>query len=247
MLENREGQRVPNVTFRTRTDNDWQDVTSNDLFRGKTVILFAVPGAYTPTCSSSHLPRYNELAPVFKANGVDEIVCLAVNDAFVMREWGMQQHAEHIRLIPDGNGEFSEAMGMLVDKGELGFGKRSWRYSMLVRDGIIEKMFIEPQEPGDPFYVSDAETMLHYINRDAVAPDPVTIITRAGCPHCDRARALLDKHGIGFEEVELGNGITSRGLRGIAGSGSVPQVFMDGRLIGTADALEAYLARASAA
>lgn len=138
MLENREGQRVPNVTFRTRKDNQWVDVKTDDLFLGKTVIVFALPGAFTPTCSSSHVPGYNNLAKAFKDNGVDDIVCISVNDAFVMNEWAKDQQAENITLIPDGNGEFTEQMGMLVDKTDLGFGKRSWRYSMLVKDGMIE-------------------------------------------------------------------------------------------------------------
>ena len=140
MLQTKEGQTVPQVVFHTRQGNDWVDVTSDQLFKGKTVILFALPGAFTPTCSSTHLPRYNELAPIFADNGVDDIICLSVNDTFVMNAWAEDQKAEKITFIPDGNGEFSEAMGMLVDKSDIGFGKRSWRYSMLVKDGVIEKM-----------------------------------------------------------------------------------------------------------
>ncbi|MEX0732718.1 MAG: glutathione peroxidase [Aquisalimonadaceae bacterium] len=240
MLPNREGQRVPNVTFRTRQHNDWVNVTTDDIFKGKTVVVFALPGAYTPTCSTTHLPRYNELAPVLKANGVDDVVCLSVNDAFVMNEWAQDQEAENVRLIPDGNGEFSEGMGMLVDKADLGFGKRSWRYSMVVRDGVIEKMFIEPEKPGDPFEVSDADTMLKHLNKDAEAPEPVTIFTKPGCPHCARAKAVLKEHDLTFEEIQLGAGISSRGLRAVSGAGTAPQVFIGGRLIGTADDLEAY-------
>ena len=161
MLPNREGQRVPDVTFPVRQNNQWVNITSEELFKGKTVVLFALPGAFTPTCSTSHLPGYNELAPVFRENGVDSIVCLSVNDTFVMNEWAKDQECDNVVLIPDGNGEFSAGMGMLVDKADLGFGQRSWRYSMLVKDGVIEKMFIEPEVPGDPFEVSDAETMLH--------------------------------------------------------------------------------------
>lgn len=247
MLPNREGERVPNVTFRTRQNNDWVDVTTDELFKGKTVVVFALPGAYTPTCSTTHLPRYNELAPVLKANGVDDIICLSVNDAFVMNEWGQDQEAENVRLIPDGNGEFSEGMGMLVDKADLGFGKRSWRYSMLVKDGVIEKMFIEPEKPGDPFEVSDADTMLKYVNENAEAPEPVTIFTKLGCPHCARAKAQLQEHNLTFEEIQLGSAIGSRGLRGVAGAGTVPQVFIGGRHIGSADELEEYLRKQKAA
>jgi peroxiredoxin len=163
MPENREGQRVPDVTFRTRRDGEWSDVTTKDLFAGKTVVVFALPGAFTPTCSASHLPGYERYAEEFRQLGVDEILCLSVNDAFVMNAWAENQGCSSVRLIPDGNAAFTRAMGMLVDKEDLGFGKRSWRYSMLVRDGVIEKMFIEPDKPGDPFEVSDAETMLRYL------------------------------------------------------------------------------------
>ena len=181
MFTNREGQRLPQVAFRTRTGGEWKTVTTDDIFKGRTVAVFSLPGAFTPTCSSTHLPRYNELAPAFRANGVDEIVCVSVNDGFVMSEWAKDQEAANVRLLPDGNGEFTEKMGMLVDKADLGFGKRSWRYSMLVKDGVIEKMFIEPQKPGDPFEVSDADTMLAYINPKAKKPDQVAILTREGC------------------------------------------------------------------
>ncbi len=169
MLENREGQRVPDVTFRTRKDGDWVDVTTAEIFGGKTVAFFALPGAFTPTCSSTHLPRFNELAGELRQAGVDEIVCLSVNDAFVMDAWKLDQKAHAVRLVPDGNGEFSDKMGLLVDKADLGFGKRSWRYSMVVRDGVIEKMFIEPEKPGDPFEVSDADTLLAYLKGKAAA------------------------------------------------------------------------------
>jgi glutaredoxin-like protein len=241
MLPNREGQRVPNVTFRTRRNDQWVDVTTNDLFAGKTVVVFALPGAFTPTCSSTHLPGYNELAKVFKENGVDDIVCLSVNDAFVMNEWAKDQEAENLTLIPDGNGEFSEGMGMLVDKADLGFGKRSWRYSMLVKDGVIEKMFIEPEEPGDPFKVSDAQTMLNYINPQAGKLKLVSLFTKVGCPFCARAKAMLKEHGIDYEEIVLGKDITTRSLRAVTGATTVPQVFIDGKLIGGSEALAGYL------
>ena len=203
MLESREGHKVPQVTFRTRDGGEWKNVTTDEIFKGKTVVVFSLPGAFTPTCSSTHLPRYNELAPAFFANGVDAIVCLSVNDAFVMNEWAKDQDAANVTLLPDGNGEFTEGMGMLVDKTDLGFGKRSWRYSMLVRDGVIEKMFIEPEKPGDPFEVSDADTMLAYINPKAKKPDQVAILTREGCGYCARAKALLTDLGYDYAEVSL--------------------------------------------
>ncbi|AFZ20280.1 glutathione peroxidase [Allocoleopsis franciscana] len=241
MLKNREGERVPNVTFRTRNDSQWVDVTSDELFKGKTVVVFSLPGAFTPTCSSTHVPGYNELAKTFKENGVDDIICVSVNDAFVMNEWKKTQEADNITFIPDGNGEFSEQMGMLVDKENLGFGKRSWRYSMLVTDGVIKKMFIEPEVEGDPFEVSDAETMLNYINPDAAKPKCVSLFTKVGCPFCARAKQALKDRGIDYEEIVVGKDATMRSLRAATGATTVPQVFIDGKLIGGSEALEQYL------
>jgi len=244
MLPNREGREVPKVTFRTRQDGQWKDVTTDQVFKGRTVVAFALPGAYTPTCSSSHLPRYNELAPVFRRLGVDEIVCISVNDPFVMSEWQRDQDAPNVTFLPDGNGEFTGKMGMLVDKTDLGFGKRSWRYSMLVKDGVIEKMFVEPEKEGDPYEVSDADTMLHHIAPREKAPEPALIFAKPGCPYCARAKELLHRHGIVFEEVSLGKGITTSALRAVSGKGTAPQVFIGGRLIGGAEELEKHLAGA---
>ncbi|MBD2182417.1 glutathione peroxidase [Planktothrix sp. FACHB-1355] len=241
MFSNKEGQKVPNVTFRTRQKGQWVDVTTDELFAGKTVAVFSLPGAFTPTCSSTHVPGYNELAKVFKENGVDDIICISVNDAFVMEEWAKDQKADNIRFIPDGNGQFTEQMGMLVDKSDLGFGKRSWRYSMLVKDGVVAKMFIEPEEPGDPFKVSDANTMLNYINPNAVKPKLISLFTKVGCPFCARAKALLSQRGLEYEEIVLGKEITTKSLRAVTGALTVPQVFIDGKLIGGSDALAAYL------
>ncbi|MEA3157233.1 MAG: glutathione-dependent peroxiredoxin [Betaproteobacteria bacterium] len=242
-----EGKHVPNVTFKTRVNEQWKDVTTDDLFKGKTVVVFSLPGAYTPTCSSTHLPRYNELARVLKANGVDEIVCMSVNDTFVMDQWKRDQEAENIRVIPDGNGEFTQGMGLLVDKSNLGFGKRSWRYSMIVKDGVINKMFIEPEKEGDPFEVSDADTMLKYVNPKAAVPEPVVIFAKPGCPHCARAKSLLDSHSYQYDEITLGKDITSNTLRGVTGKGTWPQVFIGGKLIGSADELQSYLGTRKAA
>ena len=171
-----EGKKVPNVTLKTRVRDEsigegnpyrWQDVQSTDLFKGKKVVVFALPGAFTPTCSSAHLPGYEASYDEFKKLGIDEVYCLSVNDAFVMFQWGKHQKAEKVKLIPDGNGDFTRAMGMLVKKENLGFGDRSWRYSMYVADGIIQKIFAEPgfedNCPTDPFEVSDANTMLTYL------------------------------------------------------------------------------------
>ena len=242
-LQNHEGKRVPNVTFRVRENNEWKNVTTDDLFKGKTVVVFSLPGAFTPTCSSTHLPRYNELAPAFKANGVDDILCVSVNDTFVMNEWAKDQESENIVMIPDGNGEFTDGMGMLVDKTDLGFGKRSWRYSMLVKDGVVDKMFIEPEEPGDPFKVSDADTMLNYIAPNARKPDQVVVFSKVGCSFCAKAKQLLSDNGFEYIDVPLEHKIRGKVLGAVSGNMTAPQVFINGKLIGGAEALEQYLAR----
>ncbi|HHH27400.1 MAG TPA: glutathione peroxidase [Polyangiaceae bacterium] len=239
-MKNVEGTKVPSVTFRTRRDGDWLDVDSDTLFKGKRVVLFALPGAYTPTCSSNHLPRYETLTPVLKENGVSDVYCLSVNDAFVMEAWAKDQGLHHVQVIPDGNGEFVEGLGFLVDKSDLGFGKRSWRFSMLVDDGVIEKMFIEEQKPGDPFEVSDADTMLRYLNPDAKLPPAVTIFSKPGCPFCLRAKALLREHGLSYEEILLGDGVSYTTLRNVTGRHTAPQIYIDGQHIDGLDGLEAY-------
>ena len=173
--------KVPQATFQTRVRNDalegdnpfeWKTLTSDDVFKGKKVVVFSLPGAFTPTCSTSHLPRFEELYEQFKAEGVDNIICISVNDAFVMYQWGLSQKAKNVFLLPDGNGEFTRKMGMLVDKSNLGFGMRSWRYSMLVDDSEIVKVFTEAGYEDvcetDPFEVSDADTMLAYLKGSAV-------------------------------------------------------------------------------
>ncbi len=167
---------VPEVTFKTRVRDEsvegpnpfrWQDRTSEEIFSGRRVVLFALPGAFTPTCSTAHLPGYEALHDQFLAAGIDEIACLSVNDAFVMYQWAKHLGCERVTMLPDGSGIFTRLMGMLVDKDNLGFGMRSWRYSMLVQDGEIKTMFVEPgradNAAGDPFEVSDAETMLAHV------------------------------------------------------------------------------------
>ena len=167
---------VPQITFKTRVRDEsiegpnpfrWQDVTSDDIFAGKKVVVFALPGAFTPTCSSTHLPGYEENYQAFKDAGIDEVYCLSVNDAFTMFQWGIHQGVKNVKLLPDGSGDFSRLMGMLVKKDNLGFGLRSWRYSMLVDNGEIQMIFSEAGKmddcPTDPFEVSDANTMLDYI------------------------------------------------------------------------------------
>ncbi len=173
---------APSVVFRTRVRDEsvdgpnpfrWQDVTSDEIFKGKRVALFALPGAFTPTCSSTHLPRFEALYDELLAAGIDEVYCLSVNDAFVMYQWGQAQGVEKVKLLPDGSGEFTRKMGMLVHKDNLGFGMRSWRYSALIDNGEVKKVFAEEGFSDncetDPFEVSDADTMLAYV-KEAMAP-----------------------------------------------------------------------------
>ena len=169
-------QTVPDATFHTRVRNDtldnpntfeWKTLASSDVFAGKRVVLFALPGAFTPACSESHLPGYERLHDAIMSEGINTVVCLAVNDAFTMYQWALSRNIEKVFMLPDGNGEFSRKMGMLVERTEQGMGMRSWRYSMLVNNSTIEKLFVEPgfrdNPPGVPMDVSSAETMLDYL------------------------------------------------------------------------------------
>lgn len=162
-----------------------------------------------------------------------------------MNEWAKDQESDNVMLLPDGNGEFTAGMGMLVDKSDLGFGKRSWRYSMLVKDGVVAKMFIEPEKPGDPFEVSDADTMLSYINPKAKKPDQVAIFTREGCQFCAKAKSLLTELGYDYAEIPLAHTTRSKVVGAVAGKKTVPQVFVNGELIGGLEELERWAKRAA--
>lgn len=167
---------LPQTVFHTRQRNpalggdnpfEWRDLTTTDVFAGKRSVVFALPGAFTPACSESHLPGYEENYDQFIALGIDQVVCIAVNDAFVMFQWARARSIEKVMMLPDGNGDFTRLMGMLVDRSAQGLGQRSWRYAMLVDDCRIVKMFIEPDlrdnPAGVPMTVSGAQTMLDYL------------------------------------------------------------------------------------
>ena len=175
-------KKVPDVIFKTRVRDDkiggdnpyrWQDVSTDDYFKGKRVVVFSLPGAFTPTCSSTHLPGYEARYDEIKSLGVDEVYCVSVNDAFVMNQWAKSQGVKKVKMIPDGSGLFSKGMNMLVKKDDLGFGERSWRYSMYVVDKEIKKVFAEEgfsdNCPTDPFTVSDADTMIEYLKESGLA------------------------------------------------------------------------------
>ena len=183
-----EGRRIPDVTFMIRRGATSPPVTSRELFDGRTVVAFALPGAFTPTCSSAHLPRFVDLAPMFRAHGVDDILCIAVNDPFVMEAWAAEQHADGVTFVPDGNGAFTRALGMMVDQSAKGLGQRSRRYAFIARDGTIERAFVEPEEGGDPvFGVGCRHGARGASRREARVPADVVLFTRAGCRFCMRA------------------------------------------------------------
>ena len=147
------GRKVPQVSFQTRVRDEsiggdnpfrWETVTTDDYFKGKKVILFSLPGAFTPTCSTFQLPDFEKLYPEFQAKGIDDIYCMSVNDSFVMNAWAKSQNLKNVKVIPDGNGQFTRLMGMLVEKENLGFGPRSWRYAAIIDDGVVEGWFEEP-------------------------------------------------------------------------------------------------------
>ncbi|WP_095589760.1 peroxiredoxin [Actibacterium ureilyticum] len=174
------GHKLPQVTFRTRVRDEsidgpnpfrWQDMTTDDYFAGKRVVLFSLPGAFTPTCSTYQLPGFENGFADFAAQGVDAIYCMSVNDSFVMNKWAEAQALENVKVIPDGAGEFTRRMGMLVHKDNLGFGLRSWRYAAVVKDGVIEAWFEEPgladNHAEDPYGVSSPETVLNWLVEDA--------------------------------------------------------------------------------
>ncbi len=167
---------VPNVIFKTRVRDEsigggnpfrWQDVSTDDIFKNKNVILFSLPGAFTPTCSSTHLPGFEKKYEELQSLGIDDVYCLSVNDAFTMYQWSQKLGANKVKMLPDGNADFTRMMGMLVKKDNLGFGNRSWRYSMHVENGEVKQLFAEAGMmdncPEDPFECSDVDTMINYL------------------------------------------------------------------------------------
>jgi len=177
----KQGQRVPQVTFKTRVRDEsiggdnpfrWQDVTTDDIFQNKRVVIFSLPGAFTPTCSTFQVPGFEANYQTIRDMGIDEIYVVSVNDTFVMRKWLIDQNVCHIKFIPDGNGEFTRGLNMLVDKSNLGFGSRSWRYAAVVDNGVIEQWFEEPGRidncETDPYGETSPESMMNYLETVAV-------------------------------------------------------------------------------
>ena len=162
----KKGDRLPDVTFKTRVLGEWEDKTTSDYFDGKRVILFSLPGAFTPTCSTFQLPDFEKMFPEFQQLGIDAIYCMSVNDAFVMNAWADNQELRNVQVIPDGSGTFTREMGMLVTKDNLGFGARSWRYAAVIDDGVIEQPFpeasIRDEADDDPYEVSSPQNIIQY-------------------------------------------------------------------------------------
>lgn len=162
-----EGYEIPQVEFVFRENGEFVNRTSKELFDGKRVVIFSLPGAFTPTCSAYQLPGFEEKYDDFIGSGIDAIYCISVNDGFVMNAWAKDQGIEKVKLVPDGNAYFTRSMGMLVTKSNLGFGERSWRYAAVVDNGIIEKLFVEAGKRDnadtDPYEVTNPETILSYL------------------------------------------------------------------------------------
>lgn len=173
------GVKLPQVTFKTRVRDEsiggdnpyrWQDMTTEDYTKNKHVIIFSLPGAFTPTCSTYQLPNFEKLAPKFAQLGIDDIYVMSVNDSFVMNAWARQQELKNVKVIPDGSGEFTRQIGMLVCKDNLGFGQRSWRYAMVVDDGTVTHWFEEPgrcdNHGDDPYGESAPENILETLQAE---------------------------------------------------------------------------------
>ena len=181
--------RLPSVTFKIRVTNEfenddicfmngenpWTDVTSDEMFQNKRVLIFSLPGAFTPTCTSQQLPEFDAMFNDLKNFGIDEIYCISVNDSFVMNAWAKSQNIDNIKVIPDGNGDFTRQMGMLVNKNNLGFGQRSWRYAAIIEDCKIMETFIEPGFEDncneDPYEMSSPQNILKFLkneNKEAI-------------------------------------------------------------------------------
>ena len=168
----KEGYEIPQVEFVFREGGEFVTRTSKDLFSGKRVVIFSLPGAFTPTCSAYQLPGFEENYGSFRDLGIDAIYCISVNDGFVMNAWSQDQNIQNVKLIPDGNAYFTRSMGMLVSKSNLGFGERSWRYAAVVKDGIIEKLFVEAGQRDnadtDPYEQTTPENVLNYVRSNVL-------------------------------------------------------------------------------
>ncbi len=189
-MQNLEGQNIPNVSLKVCDNGQTYETDSNSLFENKKTVFFAIVGAFTPTCTKEHLPQYEEYADNFKDLGIDQIVCLTVNDPFVVSKWSEDEQINAIKIIADGNGEFTREMGMLKDFRNLGIGERSWRYSMLIEDGVIQKMFIEDEQTNTGLRVSDAHTMMKYLSPEFKNKGKAVVVVKEGCPYSNERKKI---------------------------------------------------------
>ncbi len=243
MPEINEGHAIPDCHFELCDGVKVKIRNKQNLFQHRTVILFGLPGAFAPTCSQEHLPRYKELESTFKDYGVNEICCVAVNDAFVMQAWQKHTHAENLTFLPDGEAIFTKALGMNTHCSDLGLGIRSRRYSMLIKNGLIEKMFVERDDPSDPLEVSDADTMLQYLAPSHQTQQAITLFTKPDCPFCANAKNTLTQHKIAYDEIIVGQDASLTSLQAITGRTTVPQIFIGGRHLGGSEELRQYLTK----
>jgi peroxiredoxin/glutaredoxin len=237
----RAGMRVPCAELIELRHGLVEHVASTVLFDSRRVILFALPGAFTPTCSTAHVPGYVARLNDFRDTGIDDVICLAVNDPYVMNAWQRSERAQGIRFVADPEATFTCAMGMSVSYTEKGLGLRSRRYSMLIDDGTIESIFIEELRPDDPLEVSDADTMWRHWRPNQPGRGSAFMFARHGCAYCARAEELLQRHGIVHDAMYLGDELTMVGVRAATGATTLPQVFIEGKLIGGAEQLAEYL------
>ncbi len=231
------GQRLPSTLLLNVCEGEHVAQKSDDFFRGKRVILFGLPGAFTPICSTSHLPRFEALASEFLHAGVDAIVCIATNDCFVLDVWRKQLGIQHVKFVSDPSGAFTAAMGLLVASDTL--GTRSRRYSLVALDGVVEQFYIEDESGNDSLTVSDADTLLAAITGKP-KPPAVLLFAVNGCPACERAKELLDRQGLRYEIILIGTDINVQALRAATGQNKLPQVFIDGRYVGGYDQLQQH-------
>lgn len=242
-ITDKTGQRIPTFEFFMFIGDQWVSRTTEQLFGNSRVVVFAIPGAFSPVCSTQHLPRYNELYETFRSYGVEEVYCLAVNDSFVLNAWKKAERADNIVMLPDPDGEFTRRLGFLVNRNEVCLGNRSWRYSMVINNGIIEKMFIEKGDQGtDPYGESSAENMLKYLNPDAELPPSITIFSKVSCQVCAQIKSMLEQHHLQYEELHLNEEYTVKTAKALTGpADDLPVVFINGTKISKVEELEAYL------
>ena len=241
MLQNREGQRVPNVTFPVREGNTWKKLTSDDIFKNKTVVVFSLPGAFTPTCSSTHLPRYNELAPAFFKEGVDSIVCVSVNDTFVMNEWARTRNRPTSRCCPTATAPSPKAWACWSTRATWVSASAAGATPCWSRTAWCRRCSSSRKRKAIPLKCR-TPTPCWRTRAQGQKPDQVVVFSKPGCPFCVEAKALLQDKGFDPIEIPLENKVRGRVIGAVSGKGTAPQVFINGSLIGGLDDLKAHFA-----